>query len=239
MWTKNFMTPVACLAALACAVWTLTGAEAAAQGTRQAHNHSQAVSPAPHGGQVTAVGSGSIEVVYQPRETRVYLYGPGGKPLSARGVQGQAAMRLRGNDQVSRYPLSHAAAPAGSTGEDYLAVAVDLSRVRDGDMTVTFELTGLPLQGQTQATFTQTFALARTRPAVTVATVTEADQEAIARQQVCPVMGTRLGDHGRPLKAIIGDQALYLCCKGCLGRLKADPEKYLAKAAAGQPRAGR
>lgn len=112
-----------------------------------------------------------------------------------------------------------------------MAASVDVSRIPDGGMTVAFELTNLPLAGQTQANFTQTFALTRSKPPVTVVALTEADQAAVQAQETCPVMGTRLGDHGRPIKVLVGGQAVYLCCKGCLGRVKADPKPFAAKAA--------
>ncbi len=68
----------------------------------------------PHNGQVTRFMFFHFEVVYQPQETRVYLYGPGESPTSAKDVQGQLALRARGSEQVDRYPLHHVAPPAGS-----------------------------------------------------------------------------------------------------------------------------
>lgn len=75
------------------------------------------------------------------------------------------------------------------------------------------------------------FALQAGKPEVKVVPLSEADQEGIARQKVCPVMGTKLDDHGQPVKVLIGQQPVYLCCKGCLGRVKANPEHYAEKAA--------
>jgi hypothetical protein len=59
----------------------------------------------------------------------------------------------------------------------------------------------------------------------------EGDKAAVARQEVCPVTGAKLGSMGAPIKVLVGDQPLYLCCKGCLGKVQRDPETYLAKAA--------
>ena len=51
------------------------------------------------------------------------------------------------------------------------------------------------------------------------------DQQQIARdqlraavQEICPVSGKKLGGHGPPVKVQIGQQMVFLCCKGCLQR---------------------
>ena len=180
-----------------------------------------------HGGQMTIAGPHCFEVVYQPKETRVYLHGADHRPMSMRGVQGHMLMQVRGNDKVFRYPLMHVMPQAGSTGQDYLAAMVDVSRVRDGDMTATFELANLPNTKQSQAKFSQVFALSRIP--VTVASLDQSDRPRIEQQKVCPVSRGRLGSMGPPVKVLVGDQAVYLCCKGCLGKVQEDPEFYLKK----------
>ncbi len=44
------------------------------------------------------------------------------------------------------------------------------------------------------------------------------DRVSIAVQQICPVSGQKLGDHGAPIKVTIGEQKeqVFLCCHGCL-----------------------
>jgi len=37
----------------------------------------------------------------------------------------------------------------------------------------------------------------------------------VAAQKICPVTGKGLTSMGGPVKAKVGDRALYLCCKGC------------------------
>ncbi len=180
-----------------------------------------------HGGQITKTDTYCVEVVYRPKETRVYLYDRSVRALAARGVQGQVAMKVQGVEKIFRYPLKYVAPAAGSKDQDYLSLKVDLSRVRDGSMAVTFELANLPHPRQPQATFTQKFAISKLK--VTVAALTRADQSGIARQKVCPVMGTKLGGHGTPVKVLIGQRPVYLCCKGCLERVQKDPEQYLHK----------
>ena len=42
------------------------------------------------------------------------------------------------------------------------------------------------------------------------------DQLKIAVQEICPMTGNKLGTHGTPLKVKLGEETLFLCCKGCL-----------------------
>ncbi len=51
------------------------------------------------------------------------------------------------------------------------------------------------------------------------------DQVLAAVQQICPVSGNKLGEHGTPLKVKIGKEEVFLCCKGCTKR-KIDPKHW-------------
>jgi YHS domain-containing protein len=66
------------------------------------------------------------------------------------------------------------------------------------------------------------------RPQITVTTSTQADAPAIAAQKACPVMDEPLGSMGTPIKVMVGDKPIYLCCKGCIKKVQAEPAKYLA-----------
>ncbi len=66
------------------------------------------------------------------------------------------------------------------------------------------------------------------RPEITVATATAADAALIKRQAKCPVMDELLGSMGQPIKVMVGDKPIFLCCKGCIKKIKAEPAKYLA-----------
>ncbi len=184
----------------------------------------------PHGGQMASTESlYFFEVVYLPDQTRVYLYGPAQEPLSARGVRGQVVMRVGGQTRDFRFPLKHVAPPGGSKEQDYLAATVDVSRVRDGDMTATFQLENLPYRQHAKASFAQTFALTKKRPAVTVAMLEESDRDRLTQQQVCPVTGASLGSMGKPIKVTVKGETVFLCCRGCEQAIRKDPDKYLAK----------
>ena len=114
-----------------------------------------------HGGQLVESQSQYFEVVYLPQETRVYVYAKSFRPLSPRESGGEVLMQVRGNPQVFRYPLRYAAQRAGVADEEYLVADVNVTQIRDGDMQVTFLLTGLPAFAERTAKFTHTFALAR------------------------------------------------------------------------------
>lgn len=50
-----------------------------------------------------------------------------------------------------------------------------------------------------------------------------------AEQEVCPVTGAKLGSMGEPVAVEVKGQKVWTCCKACPPKLKADPDKYLAK----------
>jgi hypothetical protein len=137
-------------------------------------------------------------------------------------------MHVRGQEEVLRYPLKYVAPQTGSGGHDHLAATVDVSRVKDGDMTATFELQNLPNAQPPRVTFSQTFALSKI--AVAVASLDESDRSRIAQQKVCPVSGGRLGSMGTPVKVVVGEQPVYLCCKACLGKVRENPDLYRQRA---------
>ena len=181
----------------------------------------------PHHGQVTAVEGGTIEVVYLPKETRVYLYGPAGQSLSAAKVQGDLTMRVQSKWHEAypfQYKLAPVAAPADAKDHgDYLVTTVDLNKVKDGHMEVDVHLTALPYK-QPEATFTQVFALSESRMRVVSGPLEEADRAAIALQKTCPVGGGALGSMGDPIKVTVGGKAVYVCCKACLDGVEDNPD---------------
>jgi hypothetical protein len=57
-----------------------------------------------------------------------------------------------------------------------------------------------------------------------------AEDRALAeKQETCPVSGEPLGSMGKPHKVTVSGRGVFLCCQGCEGEIKGDPEKYLAK----------
>jgi hypothetical protein len=59
--------------------------------------------------------------------------------------------------------------------------------------------------------------------------LSDADQALADAQKVCPVTDEALGSMGAPIKVMLGDRAVFVCCEACIEELKANPDKYLAK----------
>lgn len=56
------------------------------------------------------------------------------------------------------------------------------------------------------------------------------DQRLVAAQEYCAVMeDSRLGSMGPPIKVMVKDVPVFVCCKGCQKKATADPDKTLAK----------
>lgn len=170
----------------------------------------------------------SFEVVYLPQEIRVYLYGIMPYPMSAKDVTGELSLQRAYDDHATRVAMRYVEQPTGQ--QDYLSAPVDLSRVKNGELTATVKLATLPLENRPGITFGQSVVVSKAKPQVALAAVDQSDQAGVARQRVCPVTGAALDSMGGPIKVLVGGQPLYLCCKGCLGKVQNTPEAYLQKA---------
>jgi hypothetical protein len=51
------------------------------------------------------------------------------------------------------------------------------------------------------------------------------DQLRMAAQGICPVSGNELGTHGEFVKVKVGEETIFLCCKGCTSG-KINPEHW-------------
>jgi hypothetical protein len=192
----------------------------------------------PHGGQLSLLQKHQAEVVFSHTETRIYLYSGTGEPLTTRGVQGNVVMKIRSIDKVYRYALQE---DFNVRDGSFLLVRVNASQLNDGDMEATFELTGLPFMNERNARFVQTYALAQPAvfppPAakpqqvdeVRQVAITATDRPSIDRQKVCPVTEEPLGSMGEPIKLMVGNQQLFVCCGGCIDQVKSNPAAVLAK----------
>ena len=108
---------------------------------------------------------------------------------------------------------------------------MNLGKVPAQGARVAFQVSGLPDPGEPTATFTVPFTLGGDGP-ITVGKVTKADEKAIAALKVCPVSGEDLGGAmGPPVKVTRGDSAIFLCCKNCLKKVQADPDKFFSASA--------
>jgi len=234
-----------CVSMVAALLWAVPAANAIAQcgghGGMGEHNHAAASDDShaghagyqhhlpngglpplahrtPNGGLFLEAGSHRLEVVYLPRETRVYLYGKSMEPLSALALRGQMSPQVRGESNPRHVPLQHAP-PSGPKDQDYLVAATDVSQLPD-ETPITFRFENLPDRRHPKAEFTPIFSQFQIRPYVARVSFVKSDREGLALQQTCPVTGARLGSMGEPIKVLVGDRPLYLCCAGCIEKVK-------------------
>ncbi len=57
------------------------------------------------------------------------------------------------------------------------------------------------------------------------------DRQLAWAQKTCPITGSPLGSMGTPYKMMVGGRPVFLCCKGCEGAVKKDPDAVLKKLA--------
>ena len=62
-----------------------------------------------------------------------------------------------------------------------------------------------------------------------LAKLTPEDRASAEKQHMCPVSGKMLGTMGSPHRVELNGQQVWLCCPGCEGQLRAEPDKFLAK----------
>lgn len=58
------------------------------------------------------------------------------------------------------------------------------------------------------------------------------DRRLVEAQEFCPMMpAKRLGVMGAPIKVMVKDQPVFVCCKGCVRKAQKDADKTLATVA--------
>lgn len=62
-----------------------------------------------------------------------------------------------------------------------------------------------------------------------VAELPEPDRQLALRQKWCPVTGNPLGSMGVPVKITLRGRPVFLCCRGCVGKAKREPDETLKK----------
>lgn len=62
-----------------------------------------------------------------------------------------------------------------------------------------------------------------------LAKLSEDERVAAMEQEVCPVSGQPLGSMGAPKKLDLAGESIWICCDSCEEKVRAEPEKYLAK----------
>jgi len=191
-----------------------------------------------HGGKVAMTKEYHFEAVFTKDGLKLYPRSHEDRPLDASRLTGTATF-YHPNSPKPWFERKLAPAPA-SPGEtpSSIVAAVDLGKVPASGAKVEFKVEGLPEPAETKASFTVPFALAATGE-IAVAKATEADAKAVAALGTCPVSKEDLTSMGGPLKVTRDGKSTFVCCKGCLKELRANPEKYFGdRAAAGKDEHG-
>lgn len=71
----------------------------------------------------------------------------------------------------------------------------------------------------------------RGEQAASLAKLSAEDRSLAQAQGYCAVSEEPLGSMGPPIKLIINDQPVFVCCKGCDKKAKSNPDATLAKVA--------
>jgi hypothetical protein len=185
-----------------------------------------------HGGVVSSTDAYRFEVVFERTGLKVYPLTKDGKPIDASGLSGMATFYHPNSPKpwFSR-DLGHGTV-AADTRPASLDLVIGLGSVPETGAKVAFRITGLPDPAESSAEFTTPVRFAapvRATPPPTLAffVATRADERAIAAQRICKVSGEPLGSMGVPIKATRGASFTFLCCRGCMFKVQADPDRFL------------
>lgn len=179
-----------------------------------------------HGGKVTMTKEYHFEVVFTKDGLSVYPRTHEDKPVDASRLTGTATF-YHPNTPKPWFERQLAAQPAGrGRAVSSLGTAIDLSMVPASGAKVEFRIDGLPEAAEPTARFSVPFAFAASNE-ISVTKATRADEKAVAAQKVCPVSKEDLASMGGPLTVTRGGKSIFICCKGCLKQIRADPDKYL------------
>ena len=183
-----------------------------------------------HGGVVSSTDAYRFEVVFERTGLKVYPLTRDGKPIDAPGLAGTATFY---HPNSPKPWFSRELGRGSGKRSTSLDLAMGLASVPETGAKVTFKITGLADAAEPAAEFTtpvRFVAAARpAAPAVLAFTVaTKADERAIAAQRVCKVSGESLGSMGVPIKATLGASSTFLCCRGCMAKVQADPNRFLS-----------
>ena len=174
-----------------------------------------------HGGEVQQVGDFMVETLIEPGGLHLFITDRSGKTLDLSGARGLATLQFEGKTKRYRYDLFPDVQEDKRTGS--MAVTVDLSHMAGRNVKVSYQLVGIQASQRRPLQFS----------AAALVPMTEAQKvaAAIEAQRVCPVSGLTLGSMGSPIPITVGNQTVYVCCKGCINAVKSKPEKYLVTAA--------
>jgi hypothetical protein len=179
----------------------------------------------PHAGEYLASESNYFEIVYMPLQTRIYLYDRKFRPRSAQVVRARMTLQLPQENVARQIPFQFVPMPAQATEQDYVFAPFDIRPLQDKETSITFEF----FSQANSATFTPHYPRFSIRPYVVRAALAAADQDAITRQDICPVTGAKLGSRGQVVKLYVAEFPLFVSGEDCIAAVKENPQKFLPR----------
>jgi len=164
----------------------------------------------PDGGSVQMVDGKKVETILQEKGIIFSVMMADGKAIDTSRGSGTLTLRVGDNSKEYQYALK----PLKS---GKLGVGVDLSKVKGHTLHMNVQLEGVagsPLEFHSMGK---------------VENATLSNELRISLQGTCPVSGQKLGSMGKPPKVELGDKSLFVCCAGCIDKVKASPDQYLSK----------
>jgi YHS domain-containing protein len=171
----------------------------------------------PHGGVIVEQEGLRAEIVVDQTGIKLYLLDRA--PIESKGLRATAVLKIAGDPSQRRFDLLPQ--PSAADGVRLLAARYDLSRY--GGQAAELTVEGLRHRSTTRS-FPKLVASVELPP-----TAEQSRATAIADQKVCPVSGEPLGSMGDPVPVTVGDQTIYVCCIGCVAKVKADFAHYFQK----------
>ena len=183
-----------------------------------------------HGGSLSSTSAHKFEVVFERGGLKVYPLTRDGKPVDVSGLSGTATFYHPNSPKPWFSRDLVRGTPAADKRATTLDLTMGLASVPETGAKVAFKITGFSDPAESTAEFT---APVRFSAPMTLAftVATKADKKAIAAQRVCKVSGEELGSMGGPIKATRGSSSTFLCCRGCIAKVQADPDKFLGSQA--------
>ncbi|WP_406701068.1 hypothetical protein V5E97_19985 [Singulisphaera sp. Ch08] len=178
-----------------------------------------------HGGKVAMTKEYHFEVVFAKDGLKVYPRSHEDQPVDASRLTGTATFYHPSSPKpwFERKLAPTAASPGRAPSS--IGTAIDFGKVPTTGVKVEFKVEGLPEAAETTANFTTPLALAPSNEFI-VTKATQADARAVAALKICPVSKEDLDSMGGPLKVTRDGKSTFICCKGCLKGLRANPDKF-------------
>lgn len=178
-----------------------------------------------HGGVEAKTERHHFEAVFTKQGVALYVYDASHKPVDASSLKATATFYHPNAPDKAWFSRDLAAVQAKpGQPSDSLTLPIDLSKAPEKGLKASFQVSGFDDASEREANVSVPVSFAG---ALVVTASTAADAQAIAQLKLCPVSREELGSMGTPLKVARDGQATYLCCKGCLKKVQAEPDKFL------------